>query len=611
MQNKKEDKVSMLQIIKNNCYIFRYAIKLDPVLVGVLILTHVLVALSWTYASSLFLKHVIESFQNQKMDVYDTLWVIVRGSGIIILNDLLEKGSDFFFYPRFTYAAGKIQREMLEKATSMDLICYDNTEYYDDFVIAAKQAENMIIEGVLVSSGLIGLLVGMLFLGGFMFTLKPVLMVFPIVGFVINTVMVSKVTSMNYEYEMERRRIMRKADYSKRVFYQPEYAKEIKLTHIEVPLKRQFDEAIDEAVKEAEKIGRKIAVVNLIDWITVYTLLCYCFPPIYLGYLALVRHTIHLGEVASLNSAQEAFRDSLNAVNYNLVEFQRVGQYGEKFRRFMDYQVHTEGQPGIGLTAKEPKTIEIKDMSFRYEGADKDTLRHINMTIKPGQKIALVGENGAGKTTFVKLLMRLYDVTEGVIQYDGKDIREYETQSYRKIFGTVFQDFQLYAGSIAENVLMDNRENGLEKGEDEEIRRALDYADFSGKLKKLKDSIQTQLTREFQEDGTMLSGGESQKVAIARLFVKKENMMVAILDEPSSALDPRAEFVLNKNMMEKSKNATVIFISHRLSTTRDADCIYMFEHGEIVERGTHDELMKCNGGYAKMFEKQALYYREE
>lgn len=606
MESKKEEKISIWRIISNNLYILLYAMKLDPFVVIGIIISHLIVIFNWSYVSSIYIKTVLEALQDHSVTMQQGAFVLLKGGIIVWLGDFIESGFNSFFSPRFTYMSGKIQEKMFDKAAGMDLIRYDHSGYYDDFVIAAKQSETMIQKGVYITAGIIGLFFGTIFLGAFMVTLNPVIIMFPAAGFVINTITVSKITSLNYAYEMEQKRIMRRADYSKRVFYQPEYAKEIKLSNIAVPLKRQFDEAIEEVTKEAQVRGRKIAVLNLICWISVYTLLCYCFPPIYLGYLALQKRTLALSGVASLNSSQETFRDQLNGINYSFVEFQRVGQYGEKFRRFMEFEVHIENKPGEELVAVSPKEIKITDMSFRYEGAKKDTLHNINMTIRPGEKIAIVGENGAGKTTFVKVLMHLYDITSGEITYDGKNIQNYSTASYRKIFGTVFQDFQLYAASLGENVLMDV----YEQSDEENVKRSLDFSDFTGKLKKLSHGAETELTREFHEEGTMLSGGEAQKVAIARLFAKKNDMMVAILDEPSSALDPKAEFILNKNMMEKSENATVIFISHRLSTTRDADCIYMFEQGEIVEQGTHEELMKLQGGYAKMFEKQAHYYQE-
>lgn len=411
---------------------------------------------------------------------------------------------------------------------------------------------------------------------------------------------------LEYEYDVEKKTIMRRANYSKRVFYQPEYAKEIKLSHIEVPLEKQFHKAVDDTIAVGKKYGVPIALWSLVNWITVFTLLSTFCIPLYLGYMALVVRKIGLGDVAALNNAQGIVRNRLDAINYCVERIQRAGLFCERFRRFMEYESKIEGNPGTVNLPAEKSSLEIKNMSYRYDGADKDTLKNINMKIEAGQKVAFVGENGAGKSTLIKLLMRLYDVTEGSIEYGGTDIRDYGTDEYRDIFGSVFQDYQIYASSVRENVMMDNSRDGEEK----RVKDALDQSGFLERLLTLPKGLDTMLTREFAEDGVQLSGGEAQKVAIARLFAKKERMHIAILDEPSSALDPKAEYELNQNIMNRAGDATVIFISHRLSTTRDADCIYMFENGEIVEQGTHQQLMELNGQYAEMFQCQAKYYQE-
>ncbi|MDE7247586.1 MAG: ABC transporter ATP-binding protein/permease, partial [Lachnospiraceae bacterium] len=249
--------------------------------------------------------------------------------------------------------------------------------------------------------------------------------------------------------------------------------------------------------------------------------------------------------------------------------------------------------------------LSVEHVNFGYF-PDKMILKDITFSIKTGQKVALVGYNGSGKTTLVKLLLRLYDPDTGKICYHGKDIRKYQVMSYRRSIGSVFQDFKLYAATLKENVLMDAEEGSRE--ESYRVEQALYDAHFTLEDNRLSYQIETPLTTEFEKDGVNLSGGEAQKVAIARTLYRKQNMI--IMDEPSSALDPLAEYRLNQELNEIAKDKTVVFISHRLSTVCDADCIYMMENGRIVETGTHEELLTRDGKYAAMWKIQAGLYAD-
>jgi ATP-binding cassette subfamily B protein len=604
---KQEEKLSIFQIMKNVRYVLSYAIKLDKFLVYIIIATFIVCGIIYALFETLFLKIFVDFLGNKEMNLTFTIALVIGGILIMGFGQTIEVVVENFARARLIKTTGKIQEDFIHKAADIDLICYDHKEYFDDFVLAASQAEDMIVKAIFSTAEICSNFATIGALAILISTINPVIAIFPVLGFIVNIITRFRITKLEYNFEIEQKRIMRKADYSKRVFYQPEYAKELKLSKIDGPLRRQMEEAIDEVSHAAKKIGIQIAVLSLINWIVVFTFLSFFCVPMYLGYLALVRHTVTLGDVTAMNNATNGVRNRLDGLNYALVDFQRVGQYAQRFRRFIDYKIKIEKQVGLVPVPEEKETLEIKNMSFQYEGATSATLKNINMTVKPGERVAIVGENGAGKTTFVKLLMRLYDVSEGSIEYGGHDIREYTTKDYRDIFGAVFQDFQIYGAILAENVAMDV----VTKEDDKRIKDALALADFSKKLEKLENDIQTEMTREFSDDGTMLSGGESQKVAIARMFAKVSKLSIAILDEPSSALDPFAEYTLNKNMMENAKDASIIFISHRLSTTKDADCIYMFEHGEIIEQGSHKELMELNGKYAVMFERQAHYYQDE
>lgn len=601
-----KEKLPVSRILSNYVYLLKYAFGKDARLILMIFFSFISAGVGYACMDTVFMRAFINYLSDDSYSFHQTA-VLVAGATIgMAFLMAVERCTESFAQPRIIRMSGMMQEEMIKKAVTMDLICYDCDTYYDDFVVAASQLEDMVITAVFDLARMGRNVATVLVLSGLITVIDPVIAIFPVLGFLVNMFSRFRIMKLEYDYDVEKKKIMRRANYSKRVFYQPEYAKEIKLSHIEVPLEKQFHQAIDETIAVSKKYGVRISLWSLVNWITVFTFLSMFCVPLYLGYMALVACSIGLGDVAALNKAQSTMRNQLDSVNYCVERIQRAGLFCERFRKFMNYESKIEKAQGTVQVPKSQSVLEIKDMTFRYDGAKEDTLKHINMKIQAGQKVAFVGENGAGKSTFIKLLMRLYDVTEGSICYGGHDIREYSTEEYRDIFGSVFQDYQIYAASIQENVMMQN----VAAPGQELVEAALDQSGFLERLNTLPNGLLTSLTREFAEDGVQLSGGEAQKVAIARLFAKKERMHIAILDEPSSALDPKAEYELNQNILNKAEDATVIFISHRLSTTRDADRIYMFENGEIIEQGTHQELMGKNGQYAEMFCCQAKYYQQ-
>ncbi len=274
-------------------------------------------------------------------------------------------------------------------------------------------------------------------------------------------------------------------------------------------------------------------------------------------------------------------------------------------KEFMECETEEDIKDAV-LPSDNMGEIVFENVSYHYEGSEQMIIQGLNVKVRQGEHIALVGGNGAGKTTLMKLLMGLYPVSGGRILAGGKDISKYEPSAYRDCFGTVFQDFQIFSLSLGENVLMKSPETEQER---QLVVDSLKKAQFGEVLAKMPKGIDTYLTKEFEEEGFVCSGGQAQKVAIARVFAK--NPDVVILDEPSSALDPIAEYNMYRNMMEASEGKTVFFISHRMSSARMADRVLFLEHGRIVEEGTHDELLGRNGRYAEMFRLQAQNYQDE
>ncbi|MDE6996326.1 MAG: ABC transporter ATP-binding protein/permease [Oscillospiraceae bacterium] len=248
--------------------------------------------------------------------------------------------------------------------------------------------------------------------------------------------------------------------------------------------------------------------------------------------------------------------------------------------------------------------LELRDVSFRYPGADRDTLSHVNLTIHPGEKLAMVGRNGAGKTTLIKLLCGLYDPTDGQVLLDGQDIRQYNRRDYYKHFSAVFQQFSLLAATMAENVAQ-------AEAADVDLPRMWDCMERAGiadKIRSLPKGADTQLTREVYLDGVELSGGQTQRLMLARALYK--DAPVVVLDEPTAALDPLAESDLYQKYSGLTGNCTSVYISHRLASTRFCDRVLLIENGGIAEEGTHEELLALGGRYAYLFNIQSKYYKE-
>ncbi len=279
-------------------------------------------------------------------------------------------------------------------------------------------------------------------------------------------------------------------------------------------------------------------------------------------------------------------------------------------RRFLEedmafFDLRGEMQSG-SRTLKEidPDTAEFTfhDVSFRYPGSETYALRHLNLTLRRGEKLAVVGRNGSGKTTMIKLLCRLYDPTEGIVTVNGIDVREFNYSEYLRLFGVVFQDFTLLSFTVAENVAAG------EAYDEEKVMRCLDMAGVGERVRRMPKGVRQCVTKLYEEDGEDLSGGESQKIAIARALYKDAPFV--ILDEPTAALDPKSEAEIYARFDEISGGRTAVYVSHRMSSCRFCERIVVFADGKVVEDGTHESLLAANGAYAQLWNAQAQYYTE-
>ena len=606
-ENSETPRQNVRRVISNNVYLVRKVWKYTPGYVVSMIIEGVM----WGLNSSMnviFTKLVFDMLSEGRpfgeIMVPLGIWIIYQA-----LFCALNCWHWNYFRPKLNYILNyKINAELFEKARTLDLACYDDPEFYNDFVWAMNESAGRGTEILSDLNRLIQSVIGSVATVSVLFTID-VWLALTIIGFTAARWGFQRMQfKLWHKLRKELNPLTRKRDYYARVFYMAEYSKELRTSEIGESILDDYDSNSDEIKKTSVRFGKKRYPVNQIS--SFLYIAGDAAVMILMVYELMVSHRVQLGGFAAAVNATWSLSWRIRNLTNLIIKFPEHSLYIEKIREF------NSAEPKVVSGDAEVPDFEklvLRGVDFSYAAAapsrkpdgDKppaDTLHGIDMTISRGEKVAFVGYNGAGKTTLIKLLMRLYDPSGGTIEYNGRDIREYRLGEYRQRIGALFQDYKIFAATLAENVLGD-RYSEEDRGR---ILEALHYADFDEKLSELPDGIMTALTREYDDHGVNLSGGEEQKVAIARVFANPHDIL--IMDEPSSALDPDAEYRLNHSILDYAREKTVIFISHRLSTTRMADRIYMFEDGAIVEAGSHDELMAMNGKYAYMFNLQAEKY---
>lgn len=581
----------------NTAYMLRLIWKTTPSYVLLEILQGVIMGV-WGSADVVFVKLFYDCV-SQNRSFAEAAGIIAGMVGVTVLSQWwfqwYRNVKKPILQQKTAYAMNK---SLFEKAKTLDLACYDNPDYYNDFVWAMNQSDSQAAALLNTISNAVTMLVTMVTTTAVISTVSPVLALLAIASAVVTILLNRRITKVDFDGNTAKNPVSRKCSYYERIFSTPDYAKEIRIEHVDEVITEKYDESLRDIRSISEKFNFERMKYRLP--LSIISDLMQPIVYIILLYQIMVTRTTDLGGLAVAFSAFWNLRGRLQSFVTLMTRLPEHALYTEKVRTFLN------NQPKISSGVLEVpafESLELKNVSFAYS-KDVPVLHDINLTIRKGEKVAIVGYNGAGKTTLVKLLMHLYEPTAGQIEINGRPVEKYNTASWQNRISAVFQDYRIFALSVAENVLCGT----FEPSEGKKVEKALEYAAFDNKLPELENGVCTELTREFYEDGTNLSGGESQKIAIARIFT--ENNDLIIMDEPSSALDPMAEYRINRNIMEYAKDKTVIMISHRLSTTRDADRIYMFEDGRIIEAGSHEELMKADGKYAEMFRIQAEKYIE-
>ncbi len=553
----------------------------------------------WIFMSIFFLRDVIGAIEDEAPFHVILIYIGITFVVFLLLS-VYESCLNSVVYP---YTDNKIYRRLYRrlyaKARNVELSCFEDAEFYNRYTMALDGAAEKMTSSVNYFFSVIFGVFAAAAAFWSMFSIDPFSVLFvisPIIGNFVFGRLMSKIWGSRYVDNVKNNRI---AEYVNRVMHLAEYAKEIRFSSIHGLMMKRYNNAIKGNQAVADKYANKAIAYTWAQNVTTFALVFEGIM-IYAAYRTIVSRTMGLAELAIMFTAMSTSSWILIGLFNNLAEAMKNGQFLEYFRGFMEYKEKIP-EDSDGIIPEKIHSIEFQNVSFEYK-ENEPVIKNLSFKIEGDKVCALVGHNGAGKSTIIKLLFRLYDPIEGEILVNGVNIKEYNLKAYRRQFSAAFQDYKVMAISVKDNVLMGEKFDNPE----ETARHALKCAGVWDKVESLPKGIDTIMTKEFDSEGAVLSGGEQQKIVVARAFAK--NASVKVFDEPSSALDPIAEYELYKGIMEESKGHITFFISHRLSSVKDADQVFMLENGTVIEEGTHRQLMDMKGKYCEMFTKQAQNY---
>jgi len=521
------------------------------------------------------------------------LGIAVGGEGLARLSSLLESLLGDLF-------SNRISVRLMQHAATLDLAQYEDSETYDHLERARRQTVGRIgLVALLLSTAQD--LVTLISLAAVLLVQLPWLLLLLVVAVVPSFLGETHYAALGYSLLFSWTPERRLLDYLRYAGASDEMAKEVKLFDLSSFLVGRYAKLSDEFYDANKRLAIRRNVVSTV-FVTLGTLGYYGAYAVTIYLTVLGRFTI--GSLTFLAGSFRQSRDLIQRILLSLSQVFEQSLYLSDLFTFFDVQPRVTSKPGARpVPTPIRRGFEFQDVGFRYPGSDRWAVRHLTFTLELGERVALVGENGAGKTTLVKLLARLYDPDEGRILLDGVDLREYDLISLRKNIGVIFQDFVRYDFILKENIGVSQVE-ALD--DDARVREAARRSLADSVAKRLERGYDQMLGRRF-DGGVELSGGEWQKVALGRAYMR--DAQVLILDEPTAALDARAEYEVFLRFAELTKGRMAVLISHRFSTVRMADRILVLRSGELVDQGTHEELVARGGLYAELFSLQAAGYR--
>lgn len=589
----------MKKILKNNIILFKKYFEIDPTYVVIKLLSSVFQVVQPLSSIWLF-KLFLDGIFIQKSFSYCFKVIL-----ILLFINLVSQIVYSILNNRFTPISNQkvnavISKQIMKKYLNVDLKELNDTNFYNKYTQVLRDFPVRVVSMQDTISNFIGNVLSIATVITLMATIDPIMIIISVVSIIANLLITPNINKLGYKIYLEKTTDNRIQDYVKRVFYVYDYIKELKLHSIDNLLFKKYDDSNASLIKIIKKYSNKniffVLLIGIVNILSFFLIL------IYLASTAL-KGLLSIGDVSALYNATEQLKSDALSFFSIIPRFIENCLYVDNYMSFMSMDAKIETTNGLTLN-EDFKSIVFDNVCYSYVNSmDKAALNGINLTITEHQKIALVGPNGAGKSTFVNLLTRLYEPLAGNIYINGNNCNEVNICELRKHFLVIFQDSQIYAATIAENVLM--REVYTTKDE-EIVIEALKKVGLNDKIQTLSKGIRSILTKEFEGDGVILSGGETQKLIVARVLAS--NAKIIILDEVTSNMDAISEHKIFEQIIQFAKDKIVVYISHKLSTTKLADKIYLLENGKIIEEGNHKELMRFGGKYKEMFLVQAEKY---
>lgn len=602
-EKQEKKKINWRRTFQNNAYMLGLLIKACPGVFILDLISTILGAVRSFLAGTYLYMYALNALQ----EGVELKKILITLGGLIIFSVsemLFQNLAACYFNIKYHTVNAYFQQMMQKKAVEVDLACYENAEFFDTYIKAADEATSRAYSVMNNITGVIWVLINVGATGALILTIDPVFILIALAPVVCTLLIGKKRNRLRYDYDMRNKEVGRQRDYVRRTFYLKDFSKEMRLSEMWKVMYARMHSSVAALKENIHKYGYKVMGFRYL-YDVIYNVLVYSGTVLLASFKTLVLKNMLIGDCFVVINSITNVAGNINYMGNVFLKLDENSLYVDNLRKFLEYEVciaEDENAPVVSTFEK----LELRNMTFSYQGQKVPALAGVSFEVKAGEKIAIVGHNGAGKTTLIKLLQRLYDPDEGEILVNGENIKTYRLSSYRALFGTVFQDYCLFATTVAENVML----RGNITDEDREIVKAsLQKAGISEKIESLPGGVDTTVTREFDKEGAMFSGGEAQKISIARLFAGGQE--IVIMDEPTSALDPIAEQEMYRNMFEACQGKTVIFISHRLSSATMADRVYLFENGQIIESGTHRELLALNAKYADMWHKQADTYLDK